>query len=194
MLATCHSETPLPFSRKRHRGRSWFHAHGERDRLCKRRDRAVQWREPDDHFRERHAGDRYYYGSRYRNGSNCECDGHEPGARRRHIQRSSLCDQQPLELDGHLPLIACVNDLRGRAVLRSMALSAEGNQIGSTIVAERAASSQVVNVEILKTAAHLTAPVIARQDFLMQLGILDCWNSDSRSLLRKRVAHLRLSV
>jgi len=66
MLATCHSETPLPFSRKRHSGRSWFHAHGERDRLCKRRDRAVQWRESYDDIRQRHAGDGGHHGGRHR--------------------------------------------------------------------------------------------------------------------------------
>ena len=52
----------------------------------------------------------------------------------------------------------------------------------------------MVNIEILKAATYLTAPVIARQDFFPQPRIRHGLQLDSRPLLRNRVAHVAFSV
>ena len=52
----------------------------------------------------------------------------------------------------------------------------------------------MVNIEILEAATHLAAPVIARQDLLVQLCIRDGRCADSMPLLQNRVAHVAFSA
>jgi len=52
-----------------------------------------------------------------------------------------------------------------------VAFSAKRDQIGLRIIAERAASSFVVNIEMLEATTELTPPTIARKDLFPQLCV-----------------------
>jgi hypothetical protein len=74
-----------------------------------------------------------------------------------------------------------------------VALAAQRDEVGLRIITQRAAPSSVVNVEIFATAADLTAPVIARQDFFTQRSVQRWCDSDSGPLFRDRNAHVARS-
>ena len=75
-----------------------------------------------------------------------------------------------------------------------VAFPAKRNQIRLDVVTKCAAPSQVVNIEILEGATHLTAPVVTQQDFFTQLRIRDGRYSNSRPLSQDGVAHPAFSV
>ena len=75
-----------------------------------------------------------------------------------------------------------------------VAFPAKRNQIRLDVVTKCAAPSQVVNIEILEGATHLTAPVVTQQDFFTQLRIRDGRYSNPRPLSQDRVAHLDFSA
>jgi len=64
-----------------------------------------------------------------------------------------------------------------------VAFPTKRDQVGFEVLSKCTAPSQVVNIEILKTPAYLTAPVIALQDLVAQPRIRDGRYSVSRSLL-----------
>jgi hypothetical protein len=71
-----------------------------------------------------------------------------------------------------------------------VAFPAKRDQVGLRVVTKGAASSDVVNIEILRASTFLAAPTIAFQDLPAQLRILPQRLSISKSFGRRRDIHV----
>jgi hypothetical protein len=75
-------------------------------------------------------------------------------------------------------------------VQKLVAFPTKRDQVGFSIVTKGAASSHVMNIEIVGAATSLTAPTISLQDFSTQRRVRLSCQSNSRPFRGNRICHV----